>query len=322
MIVAGIAFGLLSSLALGISDLTAGLLARYVGIVRAIAGAMVISFVLLLVVLLASGLSLPTDPKWIAWIAGVALLRTCGYFALVRAYSIGPVAVVAPITASSGAVTVLAAVVLLGDKPSPLQWVAVLVATVGAVLVAINLDHPDHRVSLVGRGPVYALFAMVMLSIVVASQQPPIRDVGWLPTITLRRAFEVALTLSALVVAWRLFPHLVGGARRGTTPEVAIATGGDPSAVDGGEPSSKRRVPSRANLLARFALVGSFESLGLSSLAISLSVAPAWLFGISGSLSPLPGIAFGMFWLKERLRPVQWLGIAFVVVALFLVAVG
>ena len=313
---AGISFGLLSSLTLGVSDLTAGLLARHVGIVRGTAAALTISLILLTLTLALSGESAVSDPTWMAWIAGVGLLRAAGYFFLVRAFSIGPVAVVAPITASSGVVTVLASVVLLGDRPSALQWFAVGIATIGAVVVAVSLDDPKRRISVVGQGPIFALIAMLMLSTVVAAQQPPIRAVGWLPTITLRRAVEVAVTLGVFVVAWRVFPRFLELGRRATTPELAFAGADSPPA------QPPRQSPSRGNLVARAAFVGVFDSVGLSSLAVSLALAPAWLFGISGSLSPLPGIVFGMAVLHERLRPNQWIGIALIVVALFLVGVG
>jgi drug/metabolite transporter (DMT)-like permease len=314
MFFTGVILGLVSSLALGTSDLASGLTARHIGIVRTAAAVLLVSLVLLSTLLLLAGESLPRDPKWIAWIAGVGVVRAVGYFALVRAYSLGPLAVVAPITASSSVATVLAAVVLLGDRPSPLQWVAVGIATAGAILLAITFDRRGRRAQLVGQGPVFALLAMLMLSTVVAAQQPPIQALGVLPTITLRRAVEVLVTWGVLIVLWRVAPRVLQAGRTDTTPELAIA-------------EADHRMPqqpslTRNQLAARFAFVGFVDTFGLGSLALALSIAPAWLFGISGSLSPVPGIAFGMLVLGERLRPAQWLGIALVVVALFLVAIG
>ena len=319
---AGIAFGLLASLALGLGDLAAGLLARHIGVLRGAMATLSTSFVLLAATLVLSGEALPSDPTSIAWIAGVSLLRVIGYLALVRAFSLGPVALVAPIAASSGAVTVLTSVLVLGDRPSAVQWAAVGLGAIGAVLVALNLDQRGRRLH-IGRGPLFALIAMVLLANVVALQQPVIREVGWLPMITIRRGFEVLMTGVVFLLAWRFAPRFLD-IGRSTTDEAAIGVESglpiDPAAP--AAPSRANPMPSRGGLARRILFVGAADSAGLAGLAIALAVAPAWLFGISGSLSPLPGMAFGMIVFRERLRPTQWLGIGAVVVALFLVAVG
>jgi drug/metabolite transporter (DMT)-like permease len=322
MLLTGIAFGLLASLALGLGDLAAGLLARHVGVFRGTFATLTTSFVLLAGALWLSQEPMPDDATWIAWIAGVSLLRVVGYLALVRAFSLGPVSLVAPIAASSGVVTVLASVLVLGDRPSAIQWVAVGLGAAGAVLVSLNLDQAGQRFR-VGRGPLFALIAMVLLANVVALQQPPIRDIGWLPTITIRRGFEVLMTGIVLILVWRLAPRFL---EIGRSPAEEAAIGPEsglpvdpPQSSPSAEPSPKQ---TRAGLAKRVAFVGIADSVGLGGLAVALAVAPAWLFGISGSLAPLPGMAYGMLVFRERLRPTQWLGIGAVVVALFLVAVG
>lgn len=322
MILAGIAFSVLSSFALGTSDLAAGLLARRIGLLRVVAGGLLLSLLILATVLVLTGRSLPTDPDWVPWIVGVGLLRAFGYFALVRAFSLGPVAVVAPITASSSAVTVLASVVLLGEQPTVVQWIAVVLASAGTILVAVSFNELGRRVSLVGQGPLFAALAMLALSTVVAAQQPPIRAVGWLETITLRRSVEVGVTWLALLLAFRFAPQLLGRARRHATAEVAIAEAGAASDAGAAAPDARVARLSGRGLFGLMALVGILDSVGLSSLALALSVAPAWLFGIVSATNPIVGITYGMVFLGERLRPIQWAGIALIVVGLVLVALG
>jgi drug/metabolite transporter (DMT)-like permease len=303
---AGIGFGLLSSFALGVGDLSAGLLARRFGTIRVAAAELAVSLTLLLGLLVVAGLALPTQPGWIAWIAAVAGLRAFGYFALIRAFSIGPVAVVGPIVAGNTAVTVLAAMILLGERPTPLQLAAVAIATLGSMLIVIVVDQPARRVRVAGSGPLLAVVAMVALAIVVAAQQPPIREIGWLPTIALRRLVEAGITWTVLIAAVFL----------GFAPVSRIAKPAVESEVD---QATQRWIPrSPYALLA----VGLIDTVGLSSLAIALDVAPAWLFGVVGSVGPVVALTYGMVVLGERLRPAQWLGIALVIVAIVLVGLG
>jgi drug/metabolite transporter (DMT)-like permease len=318
LIASGIAFGLLSSAALGVSDLTAGLLARRIGSLRVAAGELFVSMLLLLVLLRLSGLTLPSDPGWILWIGLVGTLRAFGYFALVRAFSLGPVAVVSPIIASNSAVTVLAGVILLGERPSPAQYIAVIIGSIGSLIVALSLNRSKGKGtgSIIAPGPAFAIVAMVCLSIVVAAQQPPIRQVGWLQTIALRRIVEVCVTWATLGLAYLVVP-----ARLGLRPWHSLP----PSGAAGSSPSSRmtamRRVIGSRSL--RFLVaIGFVDTIGLSALALALSVGPAWLFGLVGTTGPLVAITYGLVVLRERLLPQQWLGIGLVAAAVLLAAVG
>jgi drug/metabolite transporter (DMT)-like permease len=313
LILEGIAFGLLSAIALGVGDLSAGLLARRLGTLRVAAGELLVSVLLLLALLAIAGLGLPTEPRWTVWIAAVAALRAFGYFALLRAFSLGPVAVVGPVVAGNSAVTVIAAVILLGDRPSPVQYLAVLMATIGSILIVLVVDRPARRFRAVGLGPLIAIVAMVCLATVVAAQQPPIREVGWLPTIAFRRLVEALITWTLVGVGWFVAPELLGlrQSRPVVDPIVAM------------DSSSRRVVPTWRPRTSRALLaIGAIDTIGLSSLAVALDVAPAWLFGVVGSIGPAVALSYGMVVLGERLRPTQWLGIALILASLVLVAIG
>jgi drug/metabolite transporter (DMT)-like permease len=98
-------------------------------------------------------------------VVGIGVIAAIANVSLWQALRYGPVSVVSPIAATVGAVTVLLAMVLLGEEPGPIQLIAVPVALCGSVLAAVEFRPEERRPSLVGPGPVLAVVAMLCYSL-------------------------------------------------------------------------------------------------------------------------------------------------------------
>ena len=115
------------------------------------------------------------------------------YLCLVNALRLGPISVVSPVFAGTGAATVVFAVLITGDQPALQEWIGVAAAASGAILVALSgtavrgAGAGAPRVA-IGPGPLFALAAVLGYSISIILLQGPIRDVGWLPTLVVWRA--------------------------------------------------------------------------------------------------------------------------------------
>jgi chloramphenicol-sensitive protein RarD len=66
-------------------------------------------------------------------------------------------------------------------------------------------------------------------------------------------------------------------------------------------------------------LAGLLDVLGLMSFAYGLEVAETWLVGLASSFGPAVTIVVAVVFLGERLKPIQWLGLAGVLVGMILI---
>lgn len=299
----GLLFAVAAAIAFGASDTFATLVSRRLGAIPAAAGILAVSFASLVVITL---LMRPTFPAGWSWAPPVLLLgglSGVAYLSLVNALRLGPVSVVAPLTASSGAVVVVLAVILLGDRPGALEWLAVAVTTAGAVLVAL-VRTPGERPRLNGPGPLFALGAVAGYAFSIIGLQSPIREVGWLQTLLLWRAANVMVAVGVLLAT----------RRRRAVSVPALPTGDIVLA-----PALSRW---RLALPVALVLAGLLESAGQTLRAFALEVAPAWLPGVAGPLGPVVVIGAGVLLFGERLGRSQVAGIVLVGVGLVLLAIA
>ena len=67
-------------------------------------------------------------------------------------------------------------------------------------------------------------------------------------------------------------------------------------------------------------LAGVLDVVGLMSFAYGLEVAETWLVGLASSFGPAVTIVVAVAFLGERLKPIQWVGLAGVLVGM--IAIG
>ena len=294
---AGFLYGLGAATAFALADPGAAFLSRRMGalaatLLVAIAG---VPLVALGTLVYNEPLATSVSATLVALLLGVG--AAVSYVGLYYAFAVGPLSVVGPITALFGTVTVLFAVLFLGERLTIADTVAVIIAASGSILAAIEFKG-SGRIQIIGLGPLAALGAVLLGSAITVALQHPIRTDGWVPTVIALR-IGVAVTAGIALIAVSGFWPGTGG-------------------LDA--PTSGARLPKR--FVALIAAIGCFDAIAFSSYAIGLSTAPVWLVGIVAATSPIVLLFGGLLILHERLRPLQWVGVTFVFCSMAIIAFG
>jgi drug/metabolite transporter (DMT)-like permease len=287
----GLAFGLSAALAWGLTDISAALAARRIGGLATVAGVQLIGFVVLFAFALVTQGAIPFDPAVAPQAVALGILAAAGYVSFFTALGRGPIAVVSPVGSAYGGLTVVLAVVLLGEQLSPTQAIGAALGTVGILTVALRVG-PDWRATrFVGPGVPFAVVSLVLWAFVTIGTTVSVREAGVLPVILVARAANMT-TVWCLVGLRRAFrPHDLPS-RRSITRRVVGLT----------------------------ALAGILDVTGYIIYATGLERSLAWLVGLTSSFGPAIAVLVAVGFLGDRLRPVQWLGLA--ALALGVVLIG
>ncbi|HKG57957.1 MAG TPA: DMT family transporter [Candidatus Limnocylindrales bacterium] len=292
----GLVLGLGAALAWGLTDVCATFGGRRLGSLRVLAASQVVGFALLGILGLARGELIPGDPGATLAAVLVGVAGTGAYLSFFTALRIGPLAVVSPIAAAYGGLTVVLAVVLTGERLTSFQAVGAGVATAGVVLAGLVFDGGIRHARIVGRGVGFAVVALVLFAVMTMASAGPVRIAGWLPVIFVARLTSAAISIALLAVATArpasLAPLL-------EAPQTAA--------------------PSAWWLAAA---AGLLDAAGLVSFAIGLEQSETWLVGLASSFGPAVAVLGAVLLLGERLRPTQWLGLAGIAIGLVAVAIG
>jgi drug/metabolite transporter (DMT)-like permease len=280
----GLLTGLGAALSWGTMDVASALASRRVGSLAVTAGGQVVSAVLLLVILAASGSSLPTDPRAILVSAAVGIVGAAAYLAYFTGLRVGPIAVVSGMVAAYGGLTVVLAVIVRGESLTPLQALGAVVATVGVVMTGVAFDTGWRKTHLAGPGVVFAIVALVLFAVMTVGLAEAIETSAWLPVIALSRGVN-ALLAAALVALALVSRHRVFG------------------------PVTRADLPPNRQAWILVAGGGLLDAAGLISISIGLESAPTWLVGLASSFGPAVTILAAVAFLGERLRPIQWVGL-------------
>ena len=269
---AGLALGLIASLAWGLVDITGALASRRLGSLRVLAGSQIVSLVALVGIVIVERSRLgegAIDGVLVGLPLGVgaALAYLC-YFTALR---IGPLSVVSPVIVAYGGTTVILAVLLRGETLQPAQIVGAVLATAGVVLAAIVFDGGSMRgARLVGPGVAVAIVTMLLFATLTVALAAPIQDHGWLPVVLGSR---LANTTSALVLL------AVVGRLRSRRLEVLT------------EPSA----PADRVSVGLVIVAGVFDIAAFAVYAVGLEIAPTWLVGLASSFGPVLAVAYAVW---------------------------
>lgn len=295
---AGLALGLLASLAWGMVDVTAALAGRRLGSLRVLAGTQVVSLAVLAVIVVASpGLG---DDARAGVLAGLPLGvgAAAAYLCYFTALRIGPLSVVSPVIIAYGGTTVLLSVLLRGETLLPQQVLGAVLATAGVVLACVVFESGSLRgARIVGLGVAFALVTMVLFAVVTVGLAAPIEDHGWLPVIVGSRLANTGVALLLLVLV-----------RRSSSQRLDVLT----------QPAE----PFDRTSLGLVVVAGMFDIVAFAVYAVGLAVAPTWLIGLASSFGPVIVVVYAVWRLGERPRPTQWLGLALLAAGVVVLALA
>jgi drug/metabolite transporter (DMT)-like permease len=291
----GLGHGLIAALCWGSTDVMASLAGRRLGSLHVVAVSQVASVVVAILLAASQGVGLPSDPFAFFLAALFGAIAAGAYLSFFTALRIGPLAVVSPVVAAYGGLTVVLSVLIRGETLTGLQGLGAALATLGVILTGIVFDGGWRGTRIVGRGVLFSLLAMLLFSILTAGLATPIRIAGWLPVLLVSRLANAATILTVLIVVTVARP-------RGS--DVLLATSGSPT----------------IRAIAAAGAAGLLDIVGFVAFAIGLEVAPTWIVGLASSFGPVVAVIVAVALWGERLRPTQWVGLAGIVAGLVAVA--
>ncbi len=307
----GTAYGVVAALILGVNTILIAIAARWLGVWRTTASALVIAFGFLLLYAALTGQSIPLDAGGLLGLmALLGLAVGASYFASHQALRLGPVSVVSPIGATTGAMTVVLAFLILGERPDLVQWIGIPLATAGVVLLSLERSR-EGQVRLIGWGPLFAILGVVTGAVSNAVLRIPIRQIGDIQAIVTQRAFTVAFVVVAI-------PFVVHNSR--TKARESATVGPQSDQVSGQIPASSAGLTPKA--VGLLALIGFLDGAAFLAFAKGLTLAPAWLIGLISQSGRIIAIIGGYLLFQERLTSTQWFGLVLTIMGLILAVAG
>lgn len=284
-----VALGLLSALVYGSADFVGGVAARRIGALRVTAVGAVSGLALL-------ALSLPLvggawTPAALGWGALSGVIGSLAVFLLYACLAIGPMSILSPLTAVVSAVVPLTWGLIGGDRFAAIGYVALGVALVAVVLVGFVPERGAVRPS--AKALLMAVGAGVLIGafLILLDQTPA--DSGVVPLIA-NRAVNAAIMWAVIGVAV-LRAHTAGG----RTPGVNGVAGRADRFTRGGTAlaAGSGVLDASANVLI---LIG-LRAGDLSTMSVLVALYPAGTILLAAIV------------LRERIAPVQWVGLALAV---------
>lgn len=283
----GIALGLGAAFFWGLADYSATIASRRVGTLPVVLGFHLLAMALLAIAVVSTGAL--ADVSWghIPAFVGIGALGAASYLTFYRALSIGPISIVSPVVSGYAAVTVILAVIILGERLSTGALVAVVVAMLGVLLASTDLGQIRGTERVAALGIALAVATMILIGAFLFGIAYYTDELGWLAPIFLGRGFA---TVFLLGVALR---------------------GGD------------RRLPGRSpGLLAAIAVIAVLDTGGYVFFSFGIRHADTSIVATASAPYAVVPIVMGVALLGERPARSQWAGVALVISGLLLLGLA
>ena len=291
----GLLTGLCAALAWGSLDVITALGSRVVGSLRVTAGMQLVTALIFAALVIATGTVLPTDARSIGLAVLLGMIGAGAYLSYFTGLQFGPIAVVSGMVAAFGGLTVVLSVVFRGESLTPLQALGATIATAGVLVTGLAFDGGLRSVRFAGPGVVFAVIALVLFSLMAITTDIALETMSWLQVYSIARGVNAAIGITVIVV-------------------LAIARSRLIERPAGGPSWPASRV------VAAITIAGILDVLGLIAFATGLESAPTWMVSLAASFGPAVTILVAVALLGERLRPIQWLGLAGILTGMVAIA--
>ena len=282
--------GVTAALIFGSADFAGGVAAKRISAVRVTAIGGLAGLVILLLVFPLFPSVWSTKAVLLGGITGIT-----GAFAVVLLYAclaIGPMSILSPLTAVISAVVPVLSGVLRGERLNALGYVAIVVALAAVVLVGFVPERGAIRPSLRALAMAVGAGALIGVFLILIDLTP--HDSGLVPLI-------VSRTVNAIVMFSAIGIGALFARRRGTTPR----------AVGGWKPG-----------LVLAIVAGVIDAIANALLLLGLRLGELTIQSVLTALYPAGTILLAAIVLRERIAPVQIVGLVLALVAAALLAVG
>ena len=295
----GLLAGLGAAISWGTLDVFSALASRRVGSLKVTTGMQLVGVVLVVAIAAATSTPFPADPFVIVGGSLVGLAGAGAYLSYFTGLRIGPIAVVSGMVAAYGGLTVVLAVVFRGESLTLLQAGGATIATVGVIVTGFAFDGSLRGTRLASPGVAFAIVALVLFATMSIGSDIVIDHATWIELLLVSRTANAILSTVILVLAMTV-------GRRVAQPLLI--------GEEGGDGRTDRRV------VGYVLLAGVLDVLGLVVFTYGLESAETWLVGLASSFGPAVTIIVAVAFLGERLKPVQWFGLAGVLAGM--IAIG
>ncbi len=289
----GLILGLTAALCWGLSDFVARFVSRRIGAYRALLFMQLIGFAALTAFLVASGgFSRAAISNWHPWALAflAGSLNTIGSLALYFAFEVGVLTVVAPISSSYPAITVVLAL-LSGEHIRALNAAGLFLTLVGLLLAATSFSPPPgvevpqtNSPSWLSKGVGWAIVSLISFGIMF-----------WF------LGFHVLPVLGAGLSVWVI--------RLATSSMLLLAAAPSRQSI---------RLPS-GSVWWLLVIMGLMDTTAYTANNAGLQSGPVSIITVVASLYGAVTVFLSSIFLRERLKATQWLGVALIFAGIVLV---
>ncbi|GAA3886759.1 DMT family transporter [Leifsonia kafniensis] len=307
--------GLSGALVYGSADFLGGLAAKRISALLVTAISAFAGLVALLIALLfVGGVWSPTAVLFgmlsgVTGAVAISLLYAC--------LAVGPMSILSPLTAVISAVVPMTVGLIGGDTFAPIGYLALGLALVAVVLVGFIPEKGAVRPSAKSLLMAVGAGAMIGAFIVLIDRTPP--DSGLIPLVLNRAVAGTIMCAVIGVLAIRRARRrtvVVGGVDGGVDGgSASVATATRPAAGDGDPPDRRTGI--------RLAVAcGVVDAAANVLLLLGIRSGDLSVMSVLTALYPAGTILLAAVVLKERIAPVQWVGLVLALVAAGMLAIA
>ena len=303
--------GLSGALVLGGADFMGGIAAKGIGALRTTAIMSVVGVVGVVT------LSLVFRGIWteqaVLWGAASGISGSLSIVLLYGCLSLGPMSVLSPLTAVVGAIVPMSWGLAHGEQLKPFGYLALGLALVAVVLVGVAPGAPSSRASARGIGMAVASGTLGGAFLITLNFAP--HNSQLVPLIVNRAvsATFIVAALGLLLLFHRRARAFTGtlGSRVVLSNNSSVASTGAISMFTEFIPQATKNIAMRRSAVLLACACGIADTVGAAFVLTGLRVGDLSVMGVLGALYPVGTIVLAAAILKERIVPVQWLGLVF-----------